>query len=359
MKPPQLFLTIVVAASAGGFLHYLTSRPDHRSDYATASSRGGADVRSLSEILSERNPLRFRSDYLRYLNSLTKANARDEAIRLWALSLSLEETKELQKLFGFAWGSLEGEIAVDFIYETESVAKISALSQALAGWANTDPEAAKDWVESKLKPAERLLFRWALVDGWARHDPDSALDYVLSLELVPGRERLMKSIALEQVRQNPQTAALWIQGLPEGSLRVAAIEETSRNWSLADPQATANWALTDLTSPEEVTQALNTFLPEWTRNDPDGPADVLNQIPEGFARDQGIATYIRAHPDRDLQLVSSWASEITDPVLRQDTLFEIAEEELDRNPEGTEAWLPESGLDQDRINRLPRNPIRR
>ena len=352
MKAPhQILLTgiVVVAIPATFYLGRRSAEPAATTSNVLAAA-GQEDPRTLQEILYDPNPIAFRKGFLNYLEKMTVEEAPAAAKQLWATPAELGEVKERQSLFSYAWGALDGEGAVTFIMGNKSVAKVPALSQAFAGWASEDPEAAKTWIEAKLKPAERLLYNWALVDGWARHDPDAATQYVLNMRSKHGTDRFARSIALEQVRRGPGDATAWVEKLPEGSMKNTAMEEVALRWSRVNPKAATDWAAS-IENGGAMKRTIGVAFTEWSRMDSEGAGHYLVDMPASAARDHAIAAHVRVLSSEDLGAISAWAKQIRNGVLREQSLLQIANEWASRNPDELLAWLPDSGLSEKALRR--------
>lgn len=352
---PKSFLTVFAGITllTGAYLigsrNQAASAPHSSTSHSTRSN--SSPGRDLREILNDPNPITFQKGYLNYLENLTAGEAREAAQILWSTPGELAELKERQKLFSYAWGALDGQASVKFVMANQSVAKITALSQAFAGWASKNPGSARDWIQNHLKPSEQFLYNGALVDGWSRHDPAAAYDYVVSLKNLPGTDRFVRSIALEQVRRSPSDAAQWATDLPEGSLKNTATEEVALRWSQVDPASASEWSLT-VSNPGAMKRAVSTAVTQWSRLDSDGAGNYLEETPASPARDQAIAAHLRVLANNELEITSTWAKQINDTALREESLLQIANEWSGRDSEAVLAWLPRSGLPEKEITAL-------
>jgi len=354
MNTKSLSPLLAVAAIATG-TYFLGSQNQQTSNADSESSRNRSisivGDRHLHEILNDPNPITYQKGYLDFLENLTAGEAREAAEMIWATPGELAEIKERQKLFAYAWGTLDGEATVDFVMSNKSVAKVPALAQAFAGWASKDPQAARTWIEGRMKPSERLLYNWALVDGWSRHDPNGATDYVLSLNGLPGSDRFIRSIALEQVRRDPANATQWISSLPEGSMKNTAIEEIAQRWSQVDPSATVDWAAS-VSNAGAMKRAVEVTLTQWSQMDSEEAGAYLEQMSPSPARDQALAAHINVLASDNLQGTAAWAGQIQDTALREESLLRIANEWSDRDGKAVLAWLPDSGLSKEEAQKI-------
>ncbi len=351
-------LPALLAAVVASLAYYLGTRQAATSPtVATAPAAIAPAPRpGLAAILAETDPLRHRVQFAQWLTALTADEATNAARQVWAQPGDLSEITERKKLFSYAWGQVSGAAAIEFARTQPGSGKVAALGAALAGWASKDPAAAQAWISARLDPGEQLMYSWALVEGWARHDPASATAYALSRQDDPNTGRYVQSIALEQVRRDAPAASAWALALPAGSLRVAAVEEVATHWSRTAPQAAAQWARS-LPDNGLAIPALRNVTTEWARADSLAAGTWLNGMDPSARRDQAVAAYCQVLAAQELDHISRWAQTISDSKLREQSLLNIAEEWMGRNPEAALAWLPQSGLSPARIAQLSRpNP---
>ena len=115
----------------------------------------------------------------------------------------------------------------------------------------------------------------ALVNGWARQDAAAATDYVFGLPGGRNNARMMRILAGEQVRQDPRGAGPWALGLPEGELRVAAIDEVATRWVLADGPAAIDW-VASMGLSGEMPETMTSAMGIWARTDPEGASPQIS-----------------------------------------------------------------------------------
>ena len=299
---------------------------------------------SLGKTLRVSDPVRQQAEFGRFLMGLSPEGAASEAHEVWSAPGEQQEISERKRLFCYAWGKVAGAAAVEFARKEPGVGKVAAISGALAGWASQDPQAARQWISSRLEPGERLLHTWAFIDGWARHDPRAATEYVLSFPNTPGVDRFIRSIAVEMVRVGGPAAADWAMALPPGSLRQTGVEEVTGGWARTAPSLASDWAFA-LQDSALATRAVDRAITEWARADGIAAGGFLERQPASVIRDAAVSAYLAVLATEDLQAVSHWAKTIRNSSLREQSLRRIADEWMARNPEATLAWLPSSGLD--------------
>lgn len=133
----------------------------------------------------------------------------------------------------------------------------------------------------------RLQARRALVESWARYDPDAAAAWVDSAEPAWERTRLMDSLGLSWLQNNPSAAAHW--------------------WIKRAP------------GPDTLVKIINV----WAQLDPNAAGSWLSSHPPGPGSDTARMTFARQVTDLDPESALAWADTITDPSLRESTIDQI------------------------------------
>jgi len=95
-----------------------------------------------------------------------------------------------------------------------------------SGYADSDPAAAKAWIERYRGQAIYDAGMMAIAQASARRDPASAAALLPSLADAAGRERLATTVAQQWSERDPRAARDWVATLPPGSLRDAALTGT-------------------------------------------------------------------------------------------------------------------------------------
>ena len=82
-----------------------------------------------------------------------------------------------------------------------------------------------------------------ILSGWAKANPTSAADFITK-RIAAGKnlENLGRSGVLTELSvSQPQYTGLWLQRLRHPDLQMEAAETLSSNWSAFDPEAAAKW----------------------------------------------------------------------------------------------------------------------
>ncbi len=185
------------------------------------------------------------------------------AVREWASQLpegDLRRTVEASMLPGW----IEQDPAGAAAHWREFSQPGSALGQLARHWAAVDFAAASRWAES-LPGAERGEFVNAAVAQRALDAPVEAAQLALQLPADEGRERALLSVAVAWANSDPGAATAWLNGVAGEATRRRAVRDIMPVWASTDPVRAWQW---------------------------------LQTLPAGAMRDDAVAAYRSAQPNR-------------------------------------------------------------
>ncbi len=229
-------------------------------------------------------------------------------------------------------------------------------SAAIAGiaseWAASEPAAALEWVTSfpasdrkrtTILPGDAADTLLKVFQNWVTADPTTAGQWAEALP--PGETR-------DQV-QAQRARALSTLGDLAGAAHVLstlnppdskALSEVARQWAQRDPQAAADWAIAQPSSPLQ-SQALASVVATWASDDPERVANWVAQFPPGEARDRSVVAFLLGDNSRgpDTRPVPAdferWLDLIEDPWQRAKLAQRSYEMRKRTDPAGARAWL--------------------
>lgn len=148
----------------------------------------------------------------------------------------------------------------------------TVLNTAVAEWANHDAESAANWAASLPDDLRQNAIR-AATESWAHQDLSAAINFVSNLNNPNEKSNALNAIAqkiIEQQpivaaqlyqshmlnldsetvgdlagswgRQNPTQAANWVEQLPTGASRDAAVRNFTQSWFAISPSKASEWA---------------------------------------------------------------------------------------------------------------------
>jgi hypothetical protein len=252
-----------------------------------------------------------------------------------------------------SWGERDPQAAMDFFKKYDwtgwdPAAPAEARNRALSYWAQTDPEAARRFVEADgdFVNGDRSLVH-GLLEGWANVDPEAAADWLFKTGLgmgseyekvvaalsrkggqegldawfskldpakVPAKDQAGFARAIAQTKREyePDKAAAWI----EGHLGEPWVEEsevvgtTARAFAQRDPKGAVEWA-----SRTGLDQAANIAVATWCEQDSSAAGQWLkeNADIEFFESASIVMSQLQR---KDPAAAREWAESISDKALR-------------------------------------------
>ncbi len=325
------------------------------------------------QSVTDPSPITRRLAFAKVLENMTEDNVME--IREQLVEHNADD--RIWTEFNYAMGALKGREAFDFALQSDE----PDLNATLMGWAATDPQGAIAAMASLPEELEGQRARLVqnLIAGLADNNIDLATQ--VALEMSPEDDprqtnRLMYAVANEALRKNgPEAAATWVNSLPEGDAKGAAMRRITQEYARKDPQAAAAWAQDYADKPyaasaigeisgewaetnaAAATQWLETLpegnaqnrgfseaLGEWEDRDPDAATAYLKNMSDSPQRDAAIAGFTRGYAWQDPQAAIQWAGNISDPQLRTRSLIRVGYAYHRRDPENARVWLENSGL---------------
>jgi hypothetical protein len=208
------------------------------------------------------------------LKNLRKEDALAVAPLFWAMQREQGVDPAFEaEAFWFRWGVVDGANAL------KHAEKFGAdRAQVMRGWAQTDLEAARAWLDEH--PDDDALE--GFVAGYAQRDLDGATRFVLGEKVSSGHPLVTPVRTLMiAARQQRQLAGLiqWYEALPESALKKAAFAGVSSQ--LAGGQLLTDWVASKATSPERNDGVIASFANSLANGDPEPikALDWLSKLP--------------------------------------------------------------------------------
>ena len=348
------------------------------------------------------NPIERRLAFSKLLEGLTAENAllvREQIEHLDHRSAEFSE-------FHYAWGAVGGVNAIMFGADTEE----DDMSPALAGWASSDPSAARAWFEKldmesdagfdallkdrEIKPNDlRNHLMRGLVKGIADSDPGAATEFLQAMAAAGNESAyhgMMHSVVESVMRTDPPAeAADWSSGIEDGKLRQQAMARVADHFARRDLKAATEWAMELSGQPENASAIaqvgshmarrdpqkavawLNELpagsgqnagmaraLSEWTGRDPGAASEYLTSMPPSPAKDSAISGFSRRLAWADPHAAIIWAESISSEEQRIETLIGAGRAWTRKDERGAAAWAAGSGLPEE-VQEAILNPPKR
>jgi hypothetical protein len=333
---------------------------------------------NLQRIMQGGDMVESLGSYLDAVRSMDRSNVKHVIKAFEELPSGYGRHLEM-KLLMRSWVNFDPESALSYALnklDARSERKFG-ISEALAGWAVKDQEAAIAWaeahnptpkreenpllvgiikglMETDLDAANRLFHslpqgnsRWQasglLAEKYANSGTNQAIQWASQYPTNDPRmrESILAQVGARLAQTDLETTADWVQNLPDepGALRV--LENVIDQWTRKDPQETASW-VDSLSMPSKKRHAMNELTHKWSLIDPIATAEWLNTIPPSTQNDAAIATFVSNIKDQDPEGAIDWAQSISDPEQRQKYVQQALESWKRTNAEKAEHWLKEN-----------------
>ena len=208
-----------------------------------------------------------------------------------------EDREEAQKAIEKVWAESDPVAAAKAALGLEdSERRRELLQNAVANW--PDPSAAWRWAQTIADESDRatalrgILSRWAKIEPqqaaahfdqlderfradaaslrqWMKRDPAAASAWALKLPGNALREYVIAQVVEQRLPFGIADTAAWIETLPSGGLRDAAVVRFCSEVQRSDPPTALARALT-IGTPEQRRDVIRSALSSWREDDPDG-----------------------------------------------------------------------------------------
>jgi hypothetical protein len=322
---------------------------------------------AVREALRESDPVKSMMNFSQLIKELSPDNAA-AAFKTVRETVAGFDSMRFLPMLTYQWGALDGSKALSAMKELGGRDSMFNSAATLAGFASSDPEAAKKWLSENGTPENRWILDRALVTGLARSDFDSASAYVMGLEEkdrgayveVLAEQKIrdgitsaaewalglsdpsMKASALQRVadqytRQDPTQAAAWIKEHASADYAKEAVGTVARQYAEKDPKAAVSWAAT-LPAGTAQSEAYSRVYREWGRTDPTAASETLNAMPSGSAKDESISSFSRSIARENPEDAITWATAIGNTAQREAAQVEVVQRWRMTNAEAASQW---------------------
>jgi len=271
---------------------------------------------------------------------MTSGNAVEDARRLTAeerqariarldeLPHSLKP--EMTSIIASSWARTDPLAAVEWSLSRANPLRLAdetnnAVARAFNEWLRSDPSAATQWAgtlpSSELR--DGLQGQSAATLAWSGHLDDALKLFETITHPLPWT---VESMAMTQARNDPASAAAWLNRFPDDVVTRSAVNRIMKEWFPQDATAAAEW---------------------------------VESQPAGTRRDEAVQVYAELAARKDPDAAGAWAAGITDAKLRHEAAELVFGQMTGENPVAAREWLRTTpGLDDRWRAALLRTPWR-
>lgn len=341
----------------------------------------------LEEFAAESNPVYKISRLAEAMKQLNEDNLEETLEVFESIPFGFENAQEYKMLL-YAWSQFDPYGAIDYCKQRSSgIGSGFAISGVLEGWAASNSEDARQWVERTENQGMAKLYNFGLVKGWASNDLNGVSAYVMSLKGGDEVNKLAGIIADQYSKRGFEDASIWAESIENPKLKEAAFSKLSRSLARDKPEQMASW-LTEHTDGKYAVKAFENLGSKWSETDPESAINYFSDLPEGKVQEVGVKSVIgnwakqdplaagnwlndqSPSPRLDSALANyattvslddgasamDWAVSISEDKLQQKTVRQVGQEWYRQDKDAVEEWLPQSGLSEDLQNSIRKPP---
>ena len=247
------------------------------------------------------------------------------------------------KLLMRSWANFDPEGAL--AYASNSLDAKSerrfGISEALAGWAIRDSEAAIAWAEQKHRDNENgnnpLLV--GIVKGLAETNLENANALMKSLPSGSARWQASTFLAQEYSKGNIDDAIAWAEDYPsdDSRMRETIVGQIGANLAKRDLQATASWAITMHNEPA-AERVMENVITNWVNHSPEEAAQWVNNLQNSFHKTFAMRALANRWSIKDPVATAEWINQLPNAENSDVAIDELVKRIRLKDPEGAAAW---------------------
>lgn len=200
------------------------------------------------------------------------------------------------------------------VAEWIKVRDLEVLAEALADWAEMDPQIALEFAIEVESSEQRFRIQRSVISAWIQKDPNQILE---ELEQLPVRlQHWSRYEALrEMTKTTPELVPAWLQGIDDASSKENIFVRLVSNWAEHDPHAALRWIQSDPYAQEKSPQMMDELMENLAQVDPSYALEVALDYPSDDSYPGLEATVIiettRVDVERGIAMLKSARNQVT------------------------------------------------
>ncbi|MBK1829777.1 hypothetical protein JIN77_03510 [Verrucomicrobiaceae bacterium R5-34] len=171
--------------------------------------------------------------------------AMTDPLRAATLAMEIEPGKSREHVvadIAQAWAAKDPRAALAWVEGLENDDRPKALNNTLAIWAQSEPQAAAEYVAKNLDEEKPHKLVKSVAEAWIGKAPDEAAKWLASLPLNEKGAKVMNDAMWHWTHKNPEAAATWLADQPAGQVRDQGITGLAKASFEFDKPAALSWS---------------------------------------------------------------------------------------------------------------------
>ncbi len=266
----------------------------------------------VESILAERSPMKRLPRLLTLMTRMAMSQPADAAALVDSLPAS-DRQPATDALISF-WAQTDPQAAAQWLSSQQDQAAPQGFTQLAQNWGMQDFEGASDYAAS-LSGTQRQAFLAGLAITVERLPIHEQLAWVSNFQSEPNYPNLAMAVATQIARQDAGTALSLIESLPPGN-RMRGYSQVLPSIAMENPEA-AFAAIDTIADPSQRGQLVPMIASFWATLDPDGAMERMLDLAPGPVRDQALASMAQSLAQLDVERAIEAIDEVGDPAMRR------------------------------------------
>lgn len=264
------------------------------------------------------------------------------ADRIQKLQAEKDSVKREQLIVSFLTGFKTENIpdALEILKYAESAEVAGELEQRLVRrWAEGNPQDVAAWINKLPSGDQRQAALDDLAIVWANGQLADAINWGQSLTDEAERNLTLTAVATEAVRIDPVKALQIAVNLPADSQRDELIRRATMDWASGDAQNAVAWAEQ---IPDETLRAkvLAGAAVAWARQDPESAAVlVVEELPSGRLQEDAVISIVQRWAQQEPESAAAWVAQFPEGLLRETAIENLIAQWSQSDSAAAQQWL--------------------
>jgi hypothetical protein len=256
---------------------------------------------------------------------------------------SQDDPMEREQLIADLLASLktgDSAAALDFLKDAEPAELAADLSRRLVRrWAESSPREVAAWINGLPDGDQRL----AAVDGlaivWANSQMADAIGWGQSLGNEGERNRALTDVANEAVRADPMTALQLAVDLPADVQRDDLIRRAAMEWASGDATNAVAWAEQIPDATLRATVMAGEAV-AWAKQNPESAATLaIEELPPGRLQEDTVVSIVQRWAEQQPEAAAAWVAQFPEGAMRAAAIENLVALWSQKDAAAAQQWL--------------------